>query len=105
MYRGFLVLMLPMFAIAPMAADTGAGKAVYDRSCKTCHGPDGAANPAIAKVMKVEIKDLKSSAVQSMMDSDLKKIITDGRGKMQPIRSVQGKDLDDVIAYVRSLKK
>ena len=63
------------------------------------------ANPAIAKMMKVEIRDLKSPDVQSMSDADLKKIITEGKGKMQPMRSVHGKEVDDVIAYVRSLKK
>ena len=87
------------------AADAKAGQAIYDRSCKGCHGPDGTANPAIAKMFKVDIADLKSAEVQAMSDADLKKVVSDGKGKMRPIASVSGASLDDVVAYVRSLKK
>lgn len=87
------------------AADAKAGKAVYDKSCKSCHGPDGTPNPGVAKMLKVEMRDLKSSEVQSESDADLKKVITEGKGKMRPVTSVTGGAVDEVIAYVRSLKK
>ena len=90
---------------AVWAADAKAGQAVYEKSCKSCHGPDGTANPALAKMLKVDIGDLKSPEVQSMTDADLKKIVTDGKGKMKPITSVSGPAVDDVVAYVRTLKK
>jgi len=48
------------------AGDPAAGKEVYDKTCKTCHGATGTANPNIAKMMKVEIKDLGSSEIQKM---------------------------------------
>jgi mono/diheme cytochrome c family protein len=87
------------------AADAKAGQAVYDRGCKSCHGADGTPNPAIAKMMKVEMKDLKSADVKAMSDDDIKKVITDGKGKMKPVTSVVGGDAENVIAYLRSLKK
>lgn len=87
------------------AADATAGHAVYDRSCKTCHGPDGAGNPGMAKMMKVEMRDLKSADVQAASDADLKKIITDGKGKMKPVSSVTGDSVGDVVAYLRTIKK
>jgi len=65
----------------------------------------GAPNPAIAKAMKVQMLDLKSPEVQAKSDADLKKPVTDGHGRMRPISSVSGAALDNVIAYVRSLKK
>lgn len=86
------------------AANATAGKAVYDKACKTCHGADGAANPAIAKMMKVDMRDLKSPEVQAMSDADLEKVITDGKGKMKPTTSAAS-SAADVVAYMRTWKK
>ena len=87
------------------AADAKAGQVVFNTSCKGCHGADGTPNPAIAKMMKVEMKDLKSPEVQALSDADLKKVITDGKGKMHAIASVTPAAADNVIAYIRTLKK
>jgi mono/diheme cytochrome c family protein len=86
------------------AADSAAGKAVYDKACKSCHAADGAGNPAVAKMMKVDMKDLKSADVQGMSDDDLKKVITDGKGKMKPVASASA-SAADVVAYLRTWKK
>ena len=86
------------------AADAKAGQAAYNKSCKSCHGPDGTPNDAIAKMMKVEMKDLKSTEIQALSNADLTKIITDGKGKMKSVKTVTGGDADNVIAYIRSLK-
>ena len=88
-----------------LAADAKAGKAAYEKACQSCHGPDGTPKEAIAKMMKVEMKDLKSAEVQEIKDEDMKKIITGGKGKMRPITSVSGAAVDDVAAYVHTLKK
>ena len=88
-----------------LAADTKAGKAAYDKACQSCHGPDGTPKDAIAKMMKVEMKDLKSAEVQNMSDDEIKKIISGGKGKMRPTTSVSGAAVDDVAAYVHTLKK
>ncbi|HTW63992.1 MAG TPA: cytochrome c [Bryobacteraceae bacterium] len=104
--RSFLAVLglAALAATALPAADVAAGKAAYDKSCKSCHGPDGAGNPAIAKAFKVELRDLKSSDVQSMSDADLEKIITQGKGKMRPISSAASA-APDIVAYLRSIKK
>ena len=90
---------------AALAADAKGGQAVYDRACKTCHGADGTANANLAKMLKVDIPDLKAPEVQGMSDADFKKVITDGKGKMRPVSSVSGADLDNVTAYIHTLKK
>jgi mono/diheme cytochrome c family protein len=100
-----IALSLAAAAAALQAADAKAGEAVYAKSCKSCHGADGTANPAIAKMFKVDMRDLKSADVQAASDEDLKKIIADGKGKMKPVGSVSGAAADNVVAYVRSLKK
>ena len=99
-------LALACFSVAVASAgDAKAGQAGYETSCKGCHGADGTANPGIAKMLKVDIQDLKSAEVQSMTDDDLKKVITDGKGKMKPVKAVSGAAADNVVAYLRSLKK
>ena len=91
-------------ATAVSAADAKAGQAVYDKSCKACHGPDGTANPSVAKMVKADMKDLKSAEVQALSDDDIKKIVTDGKDKMKPVKAVSGVALDNVVAYIRTLK-
>ena len=100
---GFLLTVSAGMAVA--TGDLAAGKAVFEKSCKTCHGATGVANPNIAKMMKVDIKDLGSPEIQKMSDADFKTTISEGKGKMKPVKSVAGKDIDNVVAYVRSLKK
>jgi hypothetical protein len=56
-------------------------------------------------MFKVTMRDLKSPEVQAMSDDDIKKIIMNGKGKMKPVTTVTGAALDNVVAYVRSLKK
>jgi cytochrome c5 len=75
------------------------------KSCKTCHGADGTPNPNIAKMMNVEMRPLGSAEVQALSDDDIKKIISSGKGKMRPVATVAGKSLDEVVAFVRTLKK
>ncbi len=66
-----------LLATAGLAADAGAGKTTYDKSCKSrVTARTGAANPAIAKMMKVDMKDLNSPEVQALSDDDIKKIVT-----------------------------
>jgi mono/diheme cytochrome c family protein len=86
-------------ATSAFAADAAAGKAIYATKCKTCHGADGDGNPAMAKALKVEIKPLSATT------SDVKGVIVNGQGKMKPMPAVAGADLDNVVAYVKTMKK
>ena len=91
-------------SMVPAIAGPTEGKAVYDKSCKTCHGAEGQGNPGLAKMMKVEMKALGSKEIQAKSDEDLKNVITKGSGKMKPVPGLSGKQVDDVIAFVRTLK-
>jgi mono/diheme cytochrome c family protein len=91
-------------APAAMAADAG-GKAVYDKNCASCHGPDGKGNPAMTKVFGE--KELNIAAtVGSKKDDELIKVITEGKGKMPALgKSLSKSDQKAVIGHVRSLAK
>lgn len=95
-----LVLSLPL-----AAADAEAGKAAYAKVCKSCHGADGAGNPAVAKMMKVEMKPLGSKDVQAKSDDELKAVITKGSGKMKPVTSFTDEQVSAVVAFIRTLKQ
>jgi len=71
-----IAISLAFAALSAGTAFAGAkeGKAVYNTSCKSCHGADGTANPVIVKMLKVDIPDLKSPAVQPKTDAELKKV-------------------------------
>jgi len=74
------------------------GKAVYDAKCKMCHKPDGSGMPAM------KMRALGSAEVQAKADADLKKDITAGTGKMKA-QTVTAAQADDLVAYIRTLKK
>jgi hypothetical protein len=59
----------------------------------------------MAKALKVEIKPLGSADVQKQSDADLKKVLTDGRGKMKAVAGLSAADADNLVAHMRSLKK
>src|SRR5271165_5120900 len=88
-------LLMSLCPVAASAASADAGKAIFSTKCKTCHGEDGAGNPAIAKVMTVEMKPPGGAS-----DADIKTAVTTGTGKMKPVAGVAGADLDNVVAYV-----
>ncbi len=86
-----------------LAADLAAGKAVYDKACKSCHGSDGTPNPSVEKALKIQMWDLKSKEVQSRPDADLRRVNIEGEGRMKPVPGITGAAVDDLLAYVRSL--
>jgi mono/diheme cytochrome c family protein len=92
-------------AVVATAADAAAGKAAYDKACRSCHGADGTPNPKIAAMMKVEMRHLGSKEVQGLSDAEHKKIIAEGKGKMKPVKTVTGAAADDLVTYIRTLKQ
>ena len=86
-----LMLNTVLLALSIPHAFAGAteGKELYAKACRSCHGAEGQGNPAIAKMMKVELRPLGSPEVQSQSDAELKKAITEGKGKMKPVTSLK----------------
>ena len=95
-----------LFGLTPaFGADAAAGKAVFSKKCASCHGANGEGNQTIANALKVQLRPLGSADVQSSTDAQLKKIILEGKDKMKPVKDVDTKSADDVVAYLRTLKK
>jgi len=89
--------MLIALGVGSAWAAAADGKATYDAKCKMCHGADGKGNPAMVKSMGVK-------PISGTSEADVKVAVTKGKNKMKPIAGVTGKALDDVAAFVASMK-
>jgi mono/diheme cytochrome c family protein len=98
---GLLLCTSPSFA----AGDAAAGKEIYSKKCASCHGAAGEGKESVAKTLKVNIRPLGSKEVQAKSDEDLKKNFLEGTGKMKGVTGIDAKAADDVVAYIRTLKK
>lgn len=88
------------------------GKAVFEKTCAGCHGPEGNGFKDADKFFGTSIPRLTSTQVQQKTDDELRKQILEGNEKMPPVEineegfmhRLSPKNVDAVIAYVRTLK-
>jgi len=108
-------------AAAALAGDAAAGKAIYTGkgTCWTCHGQAGKGDGPAGKALNPAPRDFSVGAFKfdadkdgkPGTDADLKLVITKGAAAFggSPLMvswgSLSSKEIDDVIAYVRSLHK
>jgi len=92
--------------------DVAAGKKAYESSCSSCHGPDAKGLPNLGK-------DLTTSTFAiGLSDADLVAFIKKGRDTSDPANTtgvamppkggnpaLKDKDLQSIVAYVRTLEK
>ena len=97
------VFLIPLLTLAGGKGDVEKGKTLFSR-CSVCHGASGDGNDAIGKAYGVKMPVLGSKEAQSLDDAALKKIVIEGKGKMPPVK-LSDAESDDIIAFVRSLKK
>jgi mono/diheme cytochrome c family protein len=95
------------------AADAAKGKTIFTKSCGGCHGETGKGDGAAAAALNPKPKDLSDKTYNSKLDDAyLHNIITKGgaavgKAPLMPSFSSQLKeqDINDVVAYIRSLAK
>ncbi|MGE5306546.1 MAG: c-type cytochrome [Alphaproteobacteria bacterium] len=95
------------------AGDAAKGKTLFTKSCAGCHGETGKANGSASAALNPKPQDLSNKAYNKKLDDAfLHNIITKGGaavGKapmMPPFGSqLKEQDVNDVIAYIRSLAK
>jgi mono/diheme cytochrome c family protein len=97
------------------AQDASAGKAVYEgNKCGNCHGAQGAGDGAMSPKLKDKPSNwaaaggggLKGMEDQQIADAIKKGGAAIGKSKLMPkYEKLSDKELTDVVAYVKSLKK
>jgi mono/diheme cytochrome c family protein len=107
------------FPLAAQAGDAAAGKAKFDLFCASCHGPGGKGDgPAAPKdplprdFTKGEFKYDADKDGKAGSDADLTLIIKNGAAAYggSPLMvgwgaALQEADVQNIVAFVRSLKK
>lgn len=89
------------------AGDARKGKAVYEKSCVLCHGPQGRGDGPVGKTVTPPAADFTSAASKKKTDAELLAVIENGR----PLTAMVGwkgqlseAEIQDVLAYVKSLR-
>ena len=85
--------------------DVEAGKELYMAQCRKCHADDGQGRPAMYRRVNATVVHLGSKQAQEKSDEDIRKTMTDGFGKMEKIEELTSKDIDNIVAFIRTLKQ
>jgi len=98
------------FALLAGSASGADAKALYDKHCTKCHGPDGKGKTKMGK--QSGVKDYSDPKVQEEMKDDValktvKEGITEkGKERMKAYASeLSDADIKALIAYMRAFKK
>ena len=127
MTRFWTTCFLAAAFLAPGAAlaagDVEAGREKFQAFCASCHGPEGkgdgptgkalaaAGQPAPRDFSKGEFKLDTDGDGKTGTDADLKNVITKGAmayggsAMMAPVAGLSDQDLDNLVAFIRSLKE
>jgi mono/diheme cytochrome c family protein len=107
------VAALCMISGQALAGDADAGKAKFQQFCATCHGPAGAGDGPASAALRPKPRALNDADWQATVDDDyLKKVIAEGGAAvgLSPMmtpwgHALKGEDLENVVAFVRTLAK
>ena len=97
-------LALPAAALHAQATD---GKAVYEKSCKMCHGADGIPNPAMVKMLAT-LPTLDPKFLANVSKDSIVKLVTNGsaNGKMKGYKDkLTPAQISAVADYVKEITK
>ena len=85
-------------------ADAETGKVLYTKKCKVCHGVDGTPPAALMKA-NPGMMAFSSAKFQALKDPEIKVKITGSPKHKTLAKSLTEADIDNLIAFLRTLKK
>ena len=104
-----LILTLAVLGAAALSASAADGKAIYEKHCAKCHGPDGKGQTAMGK--RLGAKDYTDPKVQDALKEEAAiKAVKEGVKKddkvvMKPSEELSDADIKAVVDYMRTFKK
>ena len=88
--------------------DSAKGRAVFEKHCAVCHGPQGKGDGPTGAMLTPKPADLTGAGTAKKSDADLRTIIEKGKPPSAMIGwkgQLSDGEIGDVLAYVRSLGK
>ncbi len=89
----------------PATADVEAGKVLYEKNCKKCHGVQGEGVARMYQLVNATIVHLGSKQAQQKGDDAIRKSVTQGFGAMEPVEDLSPQQVEKILAFVRTLKQ
>lgn len=116
LFRDTTVLTCAMMAVvwsgehSALAAggDAAKGKSIFQTKCVTCHGPEGKGDGPLGQKLKPPAGDFQGAESKKKSPKQLRDIIENGVPKTSMVAwktQLSEKEIDDVLAYVESLRK
>ena len=90
------------------AGDQGKGKALYEKYCVACHGPQGKGDGPAGRMLKPLATNFTSAAGKKKSEADLTQVIENGKPgtAMGPWKGqLSPPELADLIGYVMTFRK
>jgi len=107
--KKLLVISVLVAAMAALSSRAEDAKAIYEKECTKCHGPDGKGDTKMGK--KLNVKDYTDAKVQAELKDEagikaIKEGLKDGdKTLMKPAESLSDADMKALVAYMRTFKK
>ncbi|MEZ4753858.1 MAG: cytochrome c [Bdellovibrionota bacterium] len=113
--KAILLLVSILLPISLFAANIESGKTKFQTTCSPCHGPEGLGDGPTAAALPEAMKprNLQTGAMKvATDDAKFKELIKKGGPAfgLNPLMAPQGSiltdtEIDDIIAYVNSIRK
>ena len=105
---GALIAWIALMSPSVLAANAQRGEKLFMANCMACHGVEANGQGPAAAALKPPPRDFTDAAFwEGKTNQDVKKTIKTGRPgtAMMPFPQLSDKDLDDIIAFLRTKKK
>lgn len=104
----FITILSIFFLAVPvaMAADIAKGKAIYEEKCALCHGRTGKGDGPVGASLRPKPPSFLSKEMIAHPDTRHKTVMMEGKGAMPSFAGqLSQEEIDDVLAYTRTLAK
>ena len=102
---GLILIGPPMLEAA---GDPAKGKALYEKHCVACHGPQGKGDGPAGKMLKPPAADFTSAESKKKSEADFRQVVEKGKpgtamGPWKP--QLSDADINEVLVYLSTLRK